>query len=190
MARAYLRYAPEGDERPEPLSKPVVDRALESRLVDVKAWLKPRMPTLTDSDIMFAVASALKGSGADAFRAGVILKDMFSWPVDIDLIMVLRDAIQGLAIALKIETGLWVLRVGLRFPGKDGDTIEWEDEFGKARAGTIKTIDATYAQALVQPPDGLTKVHKPVRVCAETVTANITQADYPKIIPLAANGAS
>lgn len=190
MARAYLRNAPEGDQRPEPLSTPVVDRALESRLPDVKAWLKPRIPSLEDGDVKFALSSALKGSGADAFRAGVILKDMFSWPVDIDLIMILRDAIEGLAIALKIETGHWVLRTGLRFPGKDGDTIEWEDENGRARAGTIKTIDRTYAQALVQPPDGLTKVHKPVRVIAESVTANITQAEYPKVIPLAANGAA
>lgn len=188
MARAYLRYAPEGDERPEPLSKPVVERAIEARLDEIKAWLKPRLPTLADADVRFALTSSLKGSGSDAFRAGVLLKEMFRWPVDFDLTLLLRDTIGALALALKVETRIWAVRTGLRFPGKDGDSVEWEDETGKPQHGAIVAVDRDYAAALVRPPDGLTRVHQPMRVFAEHVTANVTQGEYPKVIPFAANG--
>jgi hypothetical protein len=178
MAQAYLRYAPEDDARPEPLAQAVVDRASKARLDEIKVWLKPRMPALTDEEVLFAISAAIKHGGADGFRGSVILKDMFKWPVDMELCQFVRDSCSALAFALRVETRAWVVRVGIRFPGRDNEKIEWIEDSGKQRAGTIISIDPDYGAAIVQPFDGMIRAGPPKRVFAEQVCANTTKGEY------------
>lgn len=185
MARAFLRYPPEGDTRPDPLAAPVLERAAFAKFGAIKEWLQPRQPTLTDEDISSTLISAIRQGGADGFRASVHLKDNAGWPVDMDLCCLVRDSCNALALALKDETRAWVLRTGLRFPAKSEDTIEWESEFGKQFAGKVIAVDSGLACALVQPFDGLIRAGQPRRVHAESVVANTTTGEYaiPRIGP-------
>jgi hypothetical protein len=178
MAQAFLRYAPDDDQRPEPLAPGVVDRAARARLDEIILWLKPRMPTLTEEEVIFAIAAAIKHGGADGFRGSVILKDMFKWPVDMELCQFIRDSCSALAFALRIETRAWAVRTGLRFPGHDNHKIEWIEDSGKQRAGVIVSCDRDYAAAIVQPFDGMIRAGPPKRVFAEQVIANTTKGEY------------
>lgn len=177
MAQAVLRPPPEGDARPDPLSETVLTRAIALKIDDAMSWLRPRIPTLTEEEATFAIAASLRRGGADAFRAGVSLKNEFSWPVDTAMVLVLRDMVEALAFALRLETVAWVLRTGVRFPAQDRQQIEWIDGSGKQRAGTVVAIDKTYAAGVVQPFEGLVKAGEPRRVLAEQVFANITTGE-------------
>jgi hypothetical protein len=178
MTRAFLRYAPSDDRRPEPLNAPVVARAVQARIDEVRAWIKPRLPAVEDEEIVFALETAIKHGGADGFRAGLLLRDMFKWPVDMDLCLLLRDSCNALAFALRVETRAWVVRSGLRFPAACNDKIEWADDTGKAFAGAVISIDLSYAAAIVQPMDTSYRAGKPRRVFAEQVYANVTRGEY------------
>ena len=175
---AFLRSAPREDPRPDPLAAEVLLRATNARLDEIKAWLSPRLPALSEEEIKFALMTGMKRGGADGYRASRAIQDEFGWPVDIELCQFVRDTCNALAFALRTETRAWVVRVGLRFPGKDGDKIEWLDEGGKACAGQIIAVDRNLACAIVQPSDGLYKAGKPRRVHAEQVTANTTKGEY------------
>lgn len=178
MAQAYLRPAPEHDARPDPLDDAVVARAAKTRLDEVRAWLKPRIPSLTDEEITEALSSSVKRGGADGFRMAVSLKNDFSWPADIELTLACRDICDALAFALKLETGVWALRTGMRFPGKSNDQVVWIDAAGRKMMGTVVAGDACYASGLVQPFEGLVKAGQPRRVLAEQVIANITTDEH------------
>jgi len=176
--QAYLRDVPEGDARPDPLSLAVVARATTARLDEIKAWLTPRLPTLDEDQIKFALATAIKAGGADGFRASVHLREQFKWPVDMDLCCYVRDTCNALAFALRVETRIWAVRAGLRFPAKSNDAIEWIEESGRRLAGKVVSVDDSYAAAIVQAADGLIKAGPPRRVFAESVVANTTTGDY------------
>lgn len=192
MARAYLRYAPEDDTRPEPLDPKVIARAIQARFDEIKVWLAPRLPTISDEEVLFALATSVRLGAADGFRVGVFLRDMFKWPVDMDLCCYLRDTCNALAFALKVETREWVVRTGLRFPASGDDAIEWIDNLSdKKMTGKLVSLDPSFAAAIVQPADGLLRAGKPRRVFAEQVTANVTKGEraISKIGPKkAANG--
>lgn len=178
MAQAYLRSAPEGDQRPDPLAEAVVARAATTRLDVVRSWLKPRIPSLTDEEIIFALSTAAKRGGADGFRMAVTLKNEFSWPADMDLTLACRDICESLAFCLKMETAAWALRTGLRFPAKSNHQIAWVDATNRKCMGTVVAIDPCYAAAVVQGFEGLVKAGQPRRVLAEQVVSNITTDEH------------
>lgn len=178
MAQAYLRPAPEGDGRPDPLNENVVARAAATRLEVVRSWLTPRIPSLSDEEIAFALGMAVKRGGADGFRMAVALKNEFSWPADIELTLACRDICDALAFSLKLETGAWALRTGLRFPGKSNHQVVWVDATDRKQMGTVVAVDPCYAAAVVQPFEGLVKAGQPRRVLAEQVVANITTDEH------------
>jgi hypothetical protein len=177
MAQTVLRPAPEGDGRPDPLSETVLTRAVSLHVADAMAWLKPRVPTLSEEEATFALCASIRRGGADGFRAGVSLKNEFSWPIDIEMVLVLRNITEKLAFALRIETAEWVLRTGMRFPAKDNQQIEWIDGSGKHRAGTVIAVDRALCAAVVQPFEGLVKAGEPRRVLCEQVFHNITTGE-------------
>lgn len=179
LAPAFLRYAPEDDQRPDPLSDAVLDRACNARLDEIKAWLKPRMPALSDLEIIFALKAAIKAAGPDGFRATNTLFKIFNWPADMDLCCLVRDTCNALAFALRVETRVWAVRVGLRFPGRSEHKIEWMEETGVRLAGKVISVDDTFAAAICQPLlDGTVRAGPPRRVFAEYVVANTTLGEY------------
>lgn len=178
MAQAYLRTPPSGDQRPEPLSDAVVRRAAQSRIADVMAWLKPRLPTLTEDEAVQVIAAGIKAGGSDGFRTGVAIKAEAGWPIDMDACLLLRDCCEYLAFALRVETRAWALRVGIRFPGADKQAIEWIEPSGRRRSGTIVACDHGTASAMVEPKSGLLEAGPPKRVYAESVIANVTTGEY------------
>jgi hypothetical protein len=179
MAHAFLRSAPADDKRPDPFCDAVLMRATLARLDEIRAWLKPRWPTeLSEAEVKFALMAAMKASGADGFRASVKLLEVFHWPVDMELCQYIRDTCNALAFALRVETRVWGVRVGIRFPAKSEDRIEWRDEQGRPMSGKVISTDASLGIAIVQRFDGTVRMGAPVRVLAETVVANLTQKLY------------
>lgn len=178
LAQAFLRYAPADDQRPDPLCDAVLDRATNARLDEIKAWLKPRFPALSDLEIKFALKAAIKAAGPDGFRATASLFHVFNWPADMELCQFVRDTCNALAFSLKVETRVWAVRVGLRFPGRSEHAIEWIDDSGKQSAGKVISVDDTFAAAIVQPMDGVIRAGPPRRVFAEHVIANTTLGEY------------
>lgn len=186
MAHGFLRPLPEGDPRPDPLSDPVIARAIASRLDEIKSWLKPRIPSLDDGEIAGAVTTALRAAGADGFRMAVVLKNECSWPADMALALLMRDVTESLAFALRIETAEWAMRTGFRFPAKCNHHVSWLDHGDKVRMGTVVAVDTCYASALVQPFEGLVKAGDPRRVMAERVLSNLSTDEHgvPSIDPI------
>lgn len=179
MAHAFLRSAPADDKRPDPFCDAVLMRATLARLDEIRAWLKPRWALeLSEAEVKFALVAALKAAGADGFRVSVKLHEIFHWPVDMELCQFVRDTCHALAFALRVETRLWGVRTGLRFPGKSEDRIEWVDDQGRAQSGKVISTDPSLALAIVQRFDGVIRMGAPVRVLAETVIANATQGLY------------
>lgn len=178
MAHAFLRAAPAADPRPEPLAEAVLKRATNARLDEIRAWLKPRLPTLSDEEIGFALMAAMKLGGADGFRTSVKLHETFGWPVDMELCQFVRDTCNALAFALRVETRLWSVRVGLRFPARAEERIEWCDDQERGWAGKVISVDDGLALGIVQRFDGAIRMGAPVRVFAEAVTANLTKGEY------------
>lgn len=178
MAHGFLRTPPEDDGRPDPLADSVIARAVHSRIDEIKSWLKPRIPSLSDADICAAITTALRAAGADGFRMSVVLKNEFSWPADMDLALLMRSVTEGLAFHLRIETAEWAMRTGFRFPAKSSHQIVWLDHNDKTRAGTVVAVDNCYASALVQGFEGLVKAGDPRRVLAERVISNITTDEH------------
>ena len=178
MSRAYLRYAPVDDQRPDPLAPTVISRAAMARIDEIMEWLKPRIPTLTREEVLFALEACIRSGAADGFRAGVGLKENFGWPVNTDLVLLLRDCCDALAYALRVETRMWAVRAGVRFPASENERIEWSDERGKGIAGVVISVDPSYAAAIVQPMTNDTKAGQPRRVYAERVFANVTRGEY------------
>jgi hypothetical protein len=178
--QAFLCYAPSDDLRPDPFADRVLTRATQARLDEIKVWMKPRLPTISDEEVRFALAQALRAGGADGFRATCLLKELFLWPADMTLCGYVRDTCNALAFALRVETRIWSVRAGVRFPGKSEDRIEWMDDQGRTLAGKVISVDPGLAIGIVQAMDGVIRMGPPRRVFAETVTANITQARYPE----------
>lgn len=178
MAPGFLRSPPEGDGRPDPLADSVIARAVDRHIDQIKDWLKPRIPSLDDAEIVAAVTTALRTAGADGFRMSVVLKNECSWPADMDLALVMHSVTNALAFALRVETGEWALRTGYRFPAKSNHQIVWLDHNGKTRAGTVVAVDNCYASALVQGFEGLVKAGDPRRVLAERVVSNLTTNEH------------
>jgi hypothetical protein len=177
MARAYLRQVHPGDARPEPLNEAVLARACTARMAEIKAWLSPRVLSITEDEIVFALTTAIGSAGADGFRAATVLKNEFLWPVDMELCLLVRDTVTAMAQALRAETRVWVLRTGMRFPAKSEDSIEFIDGVGKTRTGKVTGIDSALAAAFVQPFDGLIRAGGPTRVLAEQVMKNISTGE-------------
>lgn len=175
---AFLRYAPADDQRPEPLCPAVLARATTARLDEIRAWIKPRLPGSIDEQITFALSCAMKAGGADGFRAAMHLYIDFKWPVDMELCQFVRDTCNALAFALRAETRVWSVRVGLRFPGRSEHRIEWIDDTGNQIAGKVISVDDTFAAAIVQAYDGTIRMGPPRRVFAEHVIANTTLGLY------------
>jgi hypothetical protein len=178
-----LRQLPEGERRPEPLDPAVLNRAVNARHEEITKWLAPRVPTLTPEAVTFAVTAAIKRGGADGFRASMFLKTEFEWPVDMELCGWVRDCCNAMAFALRAVTREWVVRVGIRFPGKDGEKIEWVNEGSHEHAGVIISVDPSYAAAIVQRYISGSPMHQPVRVFAEDVYANINRGEYGSPLP-------
>jgi hypothetical protein len=95
MAQAFLRYAPADDQRPDPFSDAVIRRASNARLDEIKLWAKPRLPAISEEEIRFALMQGMRAGGADGFRASVLLKELFFWPVDMELCQFVRDTCNG-----------------------------------------------------------------------------------------------
>lgn len=178
MVPTFLRPTPASDPRPDPFCDAVLTRAANARLDEIKAWMKPRLPALSDDEVRFALRAALHAGGADGFRASCTLKAVFDWPVDMELCGYLRDTCHAMAFALRVETREWSVRIGLRFPGKSEDRIEWLDDQDVAHVGKVISTDHGLALGIVQAYDGTIRAGAPRRVLAERVTANLTQALY------------
>jgi hypothetical protein len=179
MARAYLRYAPADDQRPKPLSPEVLRRAAATRVAETMSWLKSRIPGLDEDQVIFALTTCMSQGGFDGFRTGVKLRENFSFPVDWEMAKIAHEACSAVEMSLKIETGAWALRTGIRFPAKCGDRIEFIHR-DRERAGQIISIDFTYAAAVVTPfyGDSQASMDTPIRVFAEEVYANTTRGEY------------
>lgn len=181
MARAYLRYAPDDDQRPDPLAPSVLDRAAEAWLDETMLWLKTRIPGMAREQVKFALVAALRRGGSDGFRTATCLKGDFAWPVDMELCRLLADCCNAVPFSLRVVTREWAVRTGLRFPARPLDKIEWTHRGPKLaieRSGEVVSVDHSYAAALVTPLQGLTKITPPVRVFAEDVYANVTQGHH------------
>lgn len=173
-SRALRRVDPK-DPRPHPLAEIICGRAAQVVAPEVLKWANGRVPDfLDDSRATFVVTVALAKAGADAFRAGTVLRETFFFPVDMALVKLLDQAIDLLPSCLKVVTGEWAMRTGIRFPGKAGDLIEYYDENDCQVAGKVHTVDAAHAMAVV-----IREIDdEAVKVCAEQVVANVTQARY------------
>lgn len=179
MARAFLRYAPADDQRPQPLSPAVLRRAAATRLDATLSWLKTRIPGLDEEQIIFALATSMERGGFDGFRTATKLKENFSFPVDWEMAKIAAEVCASAEFSLKIETGEWALRTGLRFPAKCGERIEFMHR-DRERAGKVLSVDYTYAAAIVEPFYGASSatMDTPLRVFAEDVYANTTRGEY------------
>lgn len=175
MTTATLRSINPTDPRPTHVDREVQGLAIARTLPAVLDWANLRQPGFTQADAEYALIQALNIGGADAFRLGVVLASQFNWSVDYELVRMLAAVIEALPTAYRAVTGRWVARTGIRFPAKEGDTIEYLDAAGRRVVGKVTGVVGLTATAYVQPSNGTEFTDPPVEIAAEAVVANVTQ---------------
>lgn len=178
MPRYVLRPVSAADPRPSILDAQVALIAIDTMVEDFEAWARGRVPVDADM-IRFAVASSLKRGGQDGFRTASVLRDEFMWPADDKLAGLCRTVGVKLHEAANIAVGRWVARTGIRFPGAQGDTIEFIDaKTSEPRVGVVLEMLKMRAAALVQTGVAGGAEVEQVLVNAEAVVGNVTQSRY------------
>lgn len=174
-----LRSPPANDPRPLPLNDAVIERALATVREALTDWGKLHAGALSPEALMFAVQACTPKAGFDGFRLGHQMLVDFRVPVNDALTGVLRAYIAELTPACRIVTAEWVMRNGIRFPGKPGDNIEWVDEAGVRKAGRIYGVNSLLASAsVIRATDERAEI-----VICEQVIANLDQGRYAPETP-------
>lgn len=103
----------------------------------------------------------------DAFKFGENLKVVLNWPVDGALIGIFISVIELVQRKyLRTLTSEWVMKTGVRFDKKPGDTaIIYDKTANLTRSGTVKSVDRPIAAGVVNCGG------KDVFVYAEQVTS-------------------
>lgn len=180
MPRYAIRPVDPADPRPTFHSDDVLLTAIRSVSPAIIAWAKTRATpaVMEEAHLEFALSQAIKTAGVDAFRIGVILQASWNWPVDFTLMTLINAVVEALPAALRIVSGQWVVRTGLRFPGVEGDMIEFVNAEGEPATGIITAVSKLEARAYVNPSIGVEVSEETIAVAAEDVYANVTQARY------------
>lgn len=179
-----LRPVPADAPRPQPLSSEVIARALLPVEDALGSWFKAYAPKVSAEQRNFALTLALQQAKGDVFQAGCILAASFKLPVNGELMKIIIALDERcMTSVLRAVTREWVVRTGYRFPANDGDKIEWIDPLTKARrGGKVLAVDRAMAVGMVMPNTG--QFAEGVRILAEDVVGNLTQAQYVEIKPI------
>lgn len=173
---------PVDDPRPHPMHELVVATAAQEVAPTILAWMMPRLPRHLEMDVnrvtFLITAAFVHAAVADSFEVALVVREKLGLPADRPLITLLDEIVDRLPSALKIVVGKWAMKHGIRYPAKQGDLIEYLDDHGKQCAGRVYAVDPILALAVVIRASD----ESAVRVCAEQVIANTTQALYEPII--------
>lgn len=185
MPRYALRTIDPQDPRPSFADDAVLVAMIDLAAPTVVQWARGRTRDLDPIEARFAILTAIRQYGVDAFRVGLALQANFHWPVDITLVKLLDGMVESLPATLRHITNEWVVRTGLRFPGKEGDTVEYLDERGEPCVGIVQGVLKAQARAFVLKTTGDLVDPEPLSVPAEAIYANVTQSRYaPEHPPL------
>jgi hypothetical protein len=173
--RATLRPVDPTDPRPSPFSEIVANAACEPHAEEMAIWLRAESRGTLDlapDAVRFACATCLIHTKGDPWAAAKLLEKTYYWPMDLDGARLVERMTRSLGSALKAETGRWVVRANIRFPGRKGDRIEWVTPDGVEHSGTVYGVEGSQAAAIVHAGS------EAVRVFAENVFGNATQGLY------------
>ncbi|AXQ68516.1 hypothetical protein HOT99_gp101 [Caulobacter phage CcrBL10] len=179
-----LRSTNPQDPRPTHVDRDVQVLAISTALPAILDWARLHQPGFDEAHAEHALIIALELGGADAFRMGVVLGTKFNWPVDYTLVRAMSAVVEALPTAYRAVTGRWVARTGIRFPAKEGDTIEFFSAAGKRLVGKVVGVSALTATAYVQPSNGTEFTNPPIEIAAEAVVANVTQNRFTPETPI------
>lgn len=178
MPRYFLRSVDPADPRPCFSDEKTMATAIDLIAPAVVEWARSRTLPLNEEHVRNAVLASVRHAGVDAFRIGVILQASFDWPVDFTLVTLFDRMVEALPATLRHLTNEWVVRTGLRFPAKEGDTIEYVTPRGEPVVGIVKGVLKAQARAFVQQTTGDLEEGEPISIPAEAVVANVSQALY------------
>ncbi|UTC29787.1 hypothetical protein BAJUN_01570 [Bajunvirus bajun] len=178
MPRYVLRPVAANDPRPTVTHPAVANLAIDGHMPALVEWTKTRLPVDEDM-IRFAVGMALKAGGLDGFRIASHLRDVFSWPANDELTAILKQVTGALNTACDVIAGQWVLRTGIRFPGKVGDTVEFVAVDGSIQVGVVTDMLKLRAMGYVTLGG-----EENYLVPAEAVVGNVTTSTYATQRPI------
>lgn len=169
MTSARLRPAPVEDPRPFIHDPDVIKRALSGVEPMIDKWCgnANTMPA-----IVRALPPAFEDGAGDPYRVARILHDAGIVTPDYKLVRIFAEITARLTWALRVETGAWAIRSGMRFPGYEDDLLEFcIPAISVIATGKVVVIDKPMATARVQRPS----TGDILLVTAEDVIANMTQ---------------
>uniref|UniRef100_A0AB74UGU8 Uncharacterized protein n=1 Tax=Caulobacter phage BL57 TaxID=3348355 RepID=A0AB74UGU8_9VIRU len=181
---SVLRPTSPSDPRPTAVDAAVLKLAIGRALPAVMEWARLRQPDFTAAHAEYALVEAMEVAGLDPFRIGVVLASRFNWSVDYALVRMLDAVVEAMPSAYRAVVGRWVARTGIRFPAKEGDTVEFFDIQGVRRVGIVQGVAALTASAYVRPTVGVEVSDTVLEIAAEAVAANITQGRYEPERPI------
>lgn len=181
---SVLRPVPVGDPRPSSFAPAVLEAAVRSNGKAICDWVKrhryentvaePSLYPDIDDAILFVVADVVDRSLGDPAKASRLLEAVYGWEANDKLAWHLEVVRRNLEPAKKLAVMRWVLRTGMRFPGRRHDLILFYDDTGVIRKGRVQSLDLPLARATVKGENGTEST-----VNAEMVRENISLGLMP-----------
>lgn len=167
---SFLRPAPEDDPRPRRLDIATCLLSV-TRHTEIEKWAQRRGLSDDPDYARRVLANAIEQASGDPEKTVSAMQVLHQWEPDFPLLGHAISAIKHLPECWDYLILQWVVRTGMRFPGKTGDLVLfWDGEH--QRKGRVGEIVTTRASSMVQGESGHIGP-----VMAENVIANITTGE-------------
>jgi hypothetical protein len=165
-----LRPSPSDDPRPTLYGSSTIRRALTRHASAITDWAHLRKYSSDAEFVIQTVVDALEHALGDGDKAVQTLQTLHGWKADMNLRNHVAVAAKHFPECFNYLVTEWVLRTGIRFPGKPGDLVLYWDKENQ-RKGRVAKVYNKFSTADIEGENG-TKV-----VAAEHVIMNITSGE-------------